>query len=528
MPVMSRAFGRWPLFAVAFAMYPVLHVAAVNPGQAEAMSVVQAVAAAVAVTTATIFLLRLWLSTWYRAGIAATWLVILFFSFGLVGAWLEFQFQPAGELQFALRGCCSTRLHTAHSIVWTALLVLGLALARRLPMENYRGTAALNLIGILLLALVSAEWLANRGGDVPVQQPADELPTIDSSAPDFYHIVLDGYARADVLLRHYRFDNSVFIDSLSRRGFSVLEESTSNYYWTDLSLSSTLNFDYLPELLGSAVGSRSTSRDGVYRLTRDNRLANFLRAHGYDFLHLESTWGATGANPYADRFLPCRSGAFSDEFLRAMAEISWLRALNSRATLDLAECHLNNFARLEAIAGQRSPKVVLVHFLLPHHPYLFDSAGKILRQAQLSSQFDFQSKLWEDRDAYIEQLRFVNSQILSAVDGILNNSIRPPVIIIQSDHGPNLRQGLTRSEQHRIRFANLTAAMLPGAPADLLPPEMTSVNLYRRVLNHYFDAQLSLLPARTYVSSFKEPFTLVEVASDGTLLVDDPKCGDNM
>ena len=46
--------------------------------------------------------------------------------------------------------------------------------------------------------------------------------------PDIYFIVLDGYARADVLAKYYGFDNGPFIGGLRQRGFQVSEASRSN------------------------------------------------------------------------------------------------------------------------------------------------------------------------------------------------------------------------------------------------------------------------------------------------------------
>ena len=115
-------------------------------------------------------------------------------------------------------------------------------------------------------------------------------------------------------------------------------------------------------------------------------------------MHLQSTWGGTASNPFADEFLPCHAGLFGNEYLRAVADASWLRALESKASLDIASCHLQNFETLAAQARAPGPKFVFAHFVPPHHPYLFDRDGTVLRRATISDQFEFQKRLWEDRE----------------------------------------------------------------------------------------------------------------------------------
>ena len=247
------------------------------------------------------------------------------------------------------------------------------------------------------------------------------------------------------------------------------DASRSNFYWTFLSIGSSLNLDYIQELVDGGLDPGSRDRTELYRILRDNRAAQFLRARGYRYVHLQSTWGGTASNPYADEFLPCHAGLFGNEYLRAVADASWLRALESKASLDIASCHLQNFETLAAQAKAPGPKFVFAHFVPPHHPYLFDRDGTVLRRATISDQFEFQKRLWEDREAYAEQLAYVNRRIGEVVGRLIDDSAAEPVIILVSDHGPNLRRALKLPEQREVRLSNLTAMYLPGAPAGFLP-----------------------------------------------------------
>jgi hypothetical protein len=518
---MSRLYSaamHWPWFAIAFALYPILHIAAANPGQVDALALILAVVTTLVASSALLFSLRLLLGNWIRAGLGTTWFVILFFAYGPLNAWIIGMGGDPDQEVVASAFWSGERLQIIHSLVWLVLLVLGWFLLRRMRATAVRLQGALNLVSGLLLALALFQWFAStdRHGDAAKAQAG--AVAIPENRPDIYFILLDGYSRADVLGQHYDFDNSPFLQGLERRGFQVADASASNYNWTLLSLASTLNMDFVQDLVGDSFDPHGRDREAVYRLLRDNRAAAFLRARGYRFVHLQSTWGGTGRNPYADDFLPCGGGMFRDDFLLAIWEASWLRVLGSSATMDLADCHLRNFKTLAALAREPGPKFVFAHFVLPHHPYLFDRNGNVLRYANLSNQFEFQKQLWEDRAAYIEQLEFVNSRIGVVLDRLISDSAQTPIVLLQSDHGTNLRRGLKTDEYYRIRLANLNAVLLPGAPVDLMPENPTAVNLFRFVFDHYFDAGLPFLPDRRFVSPFQQPFDFTEVDGNGARL----------
>jgi len=515
---MHSAAMQWPWFAIVFALYPILHIAASNPGQVDAASLTLAAAIALAASSALLFGLRTPLGNWVRAGLGTAWFIVLFFSYGPLNVWMSGMGGEPDEQLVTGAAWSGVRLQVIHSLLWILLLVFGWILLRRLRATNVRLPATLNLVSGLLLALALFQWLTNTGpsGDHAEEQAG--AVTIPEDRPDIYFILLDGYARADVLDQYYGFDNSPFLTGLERRGFQVAAESTSNYNWTFLSLASALNMDFVQNLMGVSLDPHGTDRELAYRLLRNSRAASFLRARGYRYIHLQSTWGGTGSNPFADEFLPCGGGLLRDDFLLAIWEASWLRAFGSSATMDLADCHLRNFETLAELAREPGPKFVFAHFVPPHHPYLFDREGNVLRNANLSNQFEFQKQLWEDREAYVEQLGFINSRMEIVLDRLISDSARTPIVLLQSDHGTNLRRGLRTEEHYRIRLANLNAVLLPGEPPDLMPESPTAVNLFRVVFDRYFGADFPLLPDRHFVSPFQQPFDFTEVDHNGTRL----------
>ena len=515
---------RWPWYVAMFAAYPLLYIAVTNPGQVTALDVVPVVIAGIATALALVLLLRLFIGNWAAAGLAAAWVVLLFYLYGPVNAWWIDWVRDALEDRAAEPTWYNAHPQLVHSIAWILFALAGIARIRRVaPRVSPALTGTFNLVAVMLAALVVVQGVTNlvregRAGTQSVQAAKIAAGKAAASDPDIYFILLDGYARADVLKQYYDFDNSLFLDHLRTLGFQVSDASRSNYYWTFLSVGSALNLDYIQVLLNGPIDPASQDRTELYRLLRDNRASQFLRARGYRYVHLQSTWGGTSSNPYADEFLPCQSGLFGNEYLRAVADTSWLRALSSQASMDIASCHLRNFDTLTAQAKTAGPKFVFAHFVPPHHPYLFDRDGNVLRRATISDQFEFQKRLWEDRKSYADQLAYVNRRIGAVVDRLIADSPRPPVILLVSDHGPNLRNGMIGPEQHHARLSDLTAMYLPGAPAGYLPADATPVNHLRRVFNLYFNAGLPILPDRYFISSYLAPFDLSEVGLDNKSL----------
>jgi hypothetical protein len=118
-------------------------------------------------------------------------------------------------------------------------------------------TRFLNITALILLVLPSLRFIQYNiellHGSETIQEPI--LPKNFSgtqlhseTSPDIFYIILDGYAREDVLEKLYQYDNSQFVNDLQRKGFFVASLSRANYIQTLLSLSSSLNLQYLNEI----------------------------------------------------------------------------------------------------------------------------------------------------------------------------------------------------------------------------------------------------------------------------------------
>jgi len=99
---------------------------------------------------------------------------------------------------------------------------------------------------------------------------------------------------------------------------------------------------------------------------------------------------------------------------------------------------------------------------------------------------------------YRNQAAFLSTQLVEAMSTLLADSPRPPIIVIQGDHGPWLQTG---SDQFKI----LNAYYLPGHN-DLLYPTISPVNTFRLIFDTYLGADYPLLDDISYASPVPNVF----------------------
>jgi hypothetical protein len=76
----------------------------------------------------------------------------------------------------------------------------------------------------------------------------DSLPN-PSAKPDVYYLVFDCYPGTIFLKEYMNYDNSSFNEELEKKGFHVIKDPKSNYNRTAFSLASSLNFEYLKDIV---------------------------------------------------------------------------------------------------------------------------------------------------------------------------------------------------------------------------------------------------------------------------------------
>lgn len=476
------------------------------------------VALSLGVTFAVWLIVSAVLGNVHKAGLFVTLGIVLFHTSG------RFPHFVNATLSSLSKYWVATRVETSPRLVYLAasavLVPAGLILVSRLKKPEAL-TRLLNLFAVVLVAFPTVEvartkrlfWNAPRKVSTPWA-----LSPQSPRRPDVYYIILDGYARSDVMRELFQFDNRGFLDRLRQQGFYVAGESTSNYCQTPLSLSSSLNLDYLDDLLGD-VGDDQTA---THELIAHNRLATMLRSIGYTFVTF-----STGFEPSdvidADRYLsPYHQFT---EFQRLLIDRTpiwaFLSLAESRDLFSQARDRtLFVLDRLPDVALDSQPTFTLAHLVCPHPPFLFGEKGEDVGRRDdryyMNDGCRFQGFASDPRvyaRSYRDQAVYITRRIEQTIDQILSISPEPPIIILQSDHGSGLRlspESLEKTDLHE-RMSILNAYYFPDENYQALYPEITPVNSFRVVLNAHFDAGLPLLPDRNYFSTWSEPFRFMEV-----------------
>jgi hypothetical protein len=357
------------------------------------------------------------------------------------------------------------------------------------------------------------------------QEPQALRPDVP---PDVYYIILDGYGRQDALQDVFGYDNAGFIKELEALGFYVAKDARSNYIRTVVSLASSLNLNYL-NFAEDAAGSYSTNYLPLMDLIQHNQARTLLEQAGYTTVAISSDYSFTDWKD-ADRYLfPFKHdlnelerffygssalGAFYDPeypFTQSLRSILPIPSYGTRR-----EKIRFAFSQLKQVPSIAGPKFVFAHLIAPHPPFVFDAEGNSVDMQRPYNPGDgegFRGSFEEYGSLYSQQLQFVNSQILDSIRAILQGSSRPPVIIIQGDHGSGSLLNNSSVEESCMyeRSSILNAYYMPEGKTDILYPEITPVNSFRVIFNTYFGAEYPLLPDRTYYTPFVNPYDFVEI-----------------
>lgn len=383
-------------------------------------------------------------------------------------------------------------------------------LASRTTSKLLAATAVANTFAVVLvLQAVGVIGVFHlRGGASPVQgATVPELTWLEpSQPPHILYLVLDGYAGAGVLDEIYGFSNESFLGHLESKGFFVARDSHSNFAHTFLSLASTLNLDYLQDLVEP---KRLQGRDmtAPRLLIRDNAVVSALKTLGYQYVHFSSGWIPTNENRNADIENPCGKGR---EFLRLLNRSTALRILGVRGLLGRREhLVLCSFEVIPKMLKGSEPVFVFAHVMAPHPPLIFAADGTHL------DDFPDGIPAWTPRERYLGQLQFVNTKVRLLLEELpLENENL--IVVIQSDHGPHVKLDASeRSGREHLevaaRMGILNAVKLPGGDYSKLYPSVSSVNTFAVIFSELFGSRAGLKPDRSFYSSADRPYEFQDV-----------------
>lgn len=488
---------------ILFGIFPIITFMAANINQARPELAYRTAAASFFGSILLFIFIKLIVKDMPRAALLSTLILVLFFSYGHVYAELE---------KYTVLGLMLGR-HRITAPIWALLMAGGAWLILKKGKGSWQFNSLLNAISVFALILPifqigSFEYRYQQSQSAQAAADQNDVGSVladQANLPDVYYIILDGYSRADTLKKLYGYDNTPFINELKGLGFVVPDCAQSNYARTALSISSALHMDYL-ENFTDVIQKKDPSIDGIifHDLIQHNPVRSFLGQNGYKMVAFETGyfWNeVTSAdyyivgndNPIEKANNEAEISDFEIMFLRTTffrifseARSAFFQDLTKNIRTpderhyDLVLFEFDQLAKIPNLPGR---KYVYAHIVAPHAPFVFTPYGGFASTGATVP-------------GYTDEITFINQRVIEVIKTILAASSTPPVIVIQGDHGWD--------EENRMQILN--AYYLPGGGNKLVYPQITPVNTFRIIFNHYFGQNYPLLKDVSYMSRGETPY----------------------
>ncbi len=499
-----KLLRTFPLHPLLLAAYPVVYLLAANISQISPAAAFRPLLVSLAMAAVLLGLLWLLLRDVRRAALLVSLGLALFFTYGHALTFLKVH--PLGGVVIGRH----------RYLIWLYLALLAWGVWRVLRVRSRRQlgrlTGALNVAAMALVAFslvqIGAHAVRTARAAASLERAAATDTTPAASLPDVYILVLDSYARADVLQSFFGYDNRPFLDELKQMGFTIAECSAANYQTTEYSLASMLNFEYMQTFADYFGGIDGKNGDMLPPLIKDSQVRQRLEALGYSVTAFESGyaftdwWGsdtfyAPGEN---DKLITTGLHPFEALLLKTTAASLLLDSqiplfgdrIKKSANFPYT-AHINNvelaLSKLPTLPLQPSPKLVFAHLIVPHKPMVFKADGSIQTDENYYANEGDPVNLEYFQRGYVNQVAFINARLLPILRWIIQDSQTPPVIVLIGDHGYAWGDST---------FANLAAFYLPGGGGADIYPTISNVNFFRVIFDRYFGTKFGLLPDDSY------------------------------
>jgi hypothetical protein len=399
-----------------------------------------------------------------------------------------------GALQDFLKKILEDAFFTRYSFLIPFLFCLLVALTvylKKTKARFNRFTVYLNLlfcILILLDAIALGQKIMHRSqtsdGALKYNVRCDSC-----TRPDIYFVVFDEYSSTAALKETWNYDNSELDSFLAKKGFKLLPHSNSNYNFTEFSIASTLNMEYLqiPEPLGCTIKDYNK----CFELIRSNKVCTILSAMGYDIVNYSIFDLQKNPSPIKEDFLPLKTrlitsqtflGRVEKDLLHLLLvgrfEVKWL-SKNLMFSTYRNNQKIIGMALHDSLNQSASPRFVYAHIQMPHPPFYFDKYGRV-KKAQ---------EVIKDNNTvpgYLDYLPKTNEVVKQVVNNILNHSKKPVTILLTSDHG------FREHQERNFQFRNMNALYMSTGNYTGFYDSISGVNQFRVLFNNLFKASFPL------------------------------------
>lgn len=304
--------------------------------------------------------------------------------------------------------------------------------------------------------------------------------TTKAKLPNIYFIIPDRFTSHEALLE-CGYDNSEFIDKLRGLGFYVRDNALSSdpFKPTDRA-ASTRTLRYLASVFNDGeqipmdIDYNVASQKVRYSTTVQKLIAMGYEFHNIGSWYAETRTSALTEHNYIYSTSSVSEAIYSDIFTTAIIDRSIGRYLYISPLLPskmYAETERNRqqyqLDTFKSLANGNN-KLVFMHILLPHPPFIWTADGKPQENTKL-----------EAIELYIEQTKYTEAVLLDLIKNMENGSI----VIIQSDEGMCFTGEATKlnAELSNTQFNGiLTAWKLPVDNNKLKTVEPKDILKYTR------------------------------------------------
>lgn len=348
----------------------------------------------------------------------------------------------------------------------------------------------LNLLFFVLCLFEAVRFSTTKFGYYDDDKVMSQFRKYDGvEKPDVYLIIADEYAGQMTLKEKFGYDNSGFVNELRNRGFYVAERPKTNYNQTVYSMASLFAMDYLN------LKNDKKTLIGDYMLCRDiienSSAGKYFVDLGYQFNNISFFDFQDTKRKIYESYFPDRNEIVNfNTFLSKLIRETGYHFRNiPRLGGEEVTYNLNVIAdslfKSSLKERRLNSRFLYLHYLMPHHPYFFDSSGNNNKSILLKHMPDSIRQ-----KTYLSYLKFTNKKLLDAIDEILHSSKLPPIIIHASDHG--YKQYVEKPD-NKYYFNNFFSVYFPNKDYSGFYDSISTVNVFRTVLNSQFGQRLPLL-----------------------------------
>jgi hypothetical protein len=302
------------------------------------------------------------------------------------------------------------------------------------------------------------------------------------SLPNIYFILTDAYANSNSLKEYWNYDNQSFLDSMNHHNYYNIKNARANYFYTRRALSAMLNGKYLTTELANLpfVYCNEIINNAIFiQLLQKNNytIKNYSPFTLGDELREETLT----TFPMRGKIVSIYLYYFNKTIFRG-----FINFFNGNSKQLRQKNLLQNIANFKnSVIQSKQPNLAYLHLFITHDPFLFTDKGELRKSPD---SLEIKGK---EQELYLEQVKYANTVILDLVKHIEKNSNRPYIVLITGDHGSRLLKG---KDAMKESYLTTTHFYFPDKNYESLYDTMSSVNLFRAVMNKAFNKKTAYLP----------------------------------